>query len=146
VTFSENGFAGIGGPGLQADLDWGGLFDNVSGASLGNALSDNAEISLFKMEFSTTVRRAGLLMSTEPITSWTLEAYDANDVKLTEVTRSMPAEGEARSWVCNRRWGCRSATSWYARLGSTSTSPWPTICALSPCLSRAPSRCWHWGP
>jgi hypothetical protein len=95
VIFSESG-GGTGGPGLNATGDWSSYFDNIGGASLGIAANDSWGYSLLKMEFvDYTVRRVGLLLSTSPETTWTLEAYDADDNLVIAETRSMPAYAEA---------------------------------------------------
>jgi hypothetical protein len=82
---------------LRATNDWSTYFANIPGASKGIAMNDAWGTSVIRMEFLTdTVRRAGLLLSTTPVTTWTLEAYDAANNKIIEVTRSMPAQQQAR--------------------------------------------------
>lgn len=95
VVFSESG-GGSGSPGLTARINWGSYFDNINGSSQDIGMNDGWGDTLAKMEFvDDVVRRVGLLLSTSPVTTWTLEAYDANDDLIIAETREMPAYTEA---------------------------------------------------
>ena len=70
--------------------NWDCCFANIPGASLGLALNDRAGDTDILFDVGTTVNRLGLLLSTSPVTTWTLSAF-ANDNSLIEsVSASMP--------------------------------------------------------
>jgi len=93
-TFYSDG-GGSGGDGWRP-MDWTNYFINGSGdypgLSLGYALADNYGTSLVRVEFTdySGIQRVGILASTSPVTTYGLEAYDANDNLLDSVQATMP--------------------------------------------------------
>lgn len=97
VTYTEQG-GGSGVPNWRNPTDWSAFFSAGAGAypglSLGIAGADAHGISDIKIEFTDFpgIKRAGILLSTSPITFHDLSAYDADDNLLGSVQGSMPAE------------------------------------------------------
>ncbi len=75
--------------------NWGSYFDNISGASLGNALSDLTSDTIIRFDAGTSINRFGLLLSTSPITTWTLSAFASDDSLIESVSASMPNSSDA---------------------------------------------------
>ena len=93
-TFTEQG-GGTGTPGWRT-FDWDAYFrpgeGEYPGLSGGYAMADSHGITEIKVEFTdyTGIRRVGALASTSPVTTYGLEAYDANDNLLDSVQATMP--------------------------------------------------------
>ena len=64
------------GTGLWSDVDWTGLYVNIPQASNGPALNDLVGQSQLQLDFSTPVRRVGLLATGLVPTTFVLKAYD----------------------------------------------------------------------
>lgn len=94
VTFSENG-GGTGGPCFNATNDWGNWFTNISGASLGIGFHDQWGDSRIIMEPPAGMTRFGCLLSTTPVTVFTMNLYDASNNLIGTDTRSMPGDSQA---------------------------------------------------
>lgn len=94
VEFSESG-GGTGGAGLNGSINWGTYFDNIPGGSAGIGMNDSWGDSVVRMVLPDGMRRVGVLCSTTPVTSWTLNAYDASNNLLESVTGTMPNTSEA---------------------------------------------------
>jgi len=94
VIFSENG-GGTGGPCYRANSDWGSWFANIPGASGGIGFNDQWGDSLIIMEPPAGTTRFGCLLSTSPITVFTMNLYDANNNLIGSDTRSMPNTSQA---------------------------------------------------
>ncbi|MBL1216085.1 MAG: hypothetical protein D8M59_01165 [Planctomycetes bacterium] len=94
VVFSENG-GGTGGPCFRANSDWGSFFDNIPGASIGLGFNDQWGDSRIVMELPAGMRRVGCLLSTSPVTTWTMDLYDSSSTLIGSDTRAMPNTSEA---------------------------------------------------
>ncbi|MCC6906701.1 MAG: hypothetical protein IT430_02055 [Phycisphaerales bacterium] len=94
VEFSESG-GGSGGAGFNGSINWGSYFDNIPGSSQGNGFNDQWGDSLIIMRPPAGIRRFGCLLSTTPVTTWTMNLYDASNNLLGFVTRTMPAQSDA---------------------------------------------------
>ena len=94
VTFSEAG-GGTGGPGFNASINWGSFFANISGSSQGTGFNDQWGDSLIIMELPSGIRRFGCLLSTSPVTTWTMNLYDAGNNLIGSDTRTMPGGSQA---------------------------------------------------
>ncbi len=94
VTFSENG-GGTGGPGFNASINWGSYFANIPGSSQSNGFNDQWGDSLIIMQLPSGIRRFGCLLSTTPITTWTMNLYDSGNNLIGSDTRTMPGTSQA---------------------------------------------------
>ena len=75
--------------------NWSSYFDNISGASLGYALADATSDTLVTINAGFSVNRIGILLSTTPVTEWSLSAYASDNSLIETVTQSMPSDSEA---------------------------------------------------
>jgi len=89
VTYSSLG-SGLGNSGLNASDNWNPFFSNILGSSQGISLNDEFGESLIRIDFSTPVNRVGLLLSTTPVTTWTITAFDNLFSPLESVIVTMP--------------------------------------------------------
>jgi hypothetical protein len=83
-------------PQLTSDSFWDDYFENVSGASGGFALNDQVGLTNLQIDFSTPLKRVGLLASSAARTTFILKAYDDNlnligvtTATMTEVAKSV---------------------------------------------------------
>jgi hypothetical protein len=79
-------------------VGFGGYFDNIPGASLGNGLKDSGSSGAgtdILFSFDVPIKRFGILLSTGGATTWDIIALDGGSIELGRVRVSMPANDEA---------------------------------------------------
>lgn len=95
VTFASIPNGSSGGAGLQANTDWSPFFQNIPGASLGKALNDSQGQTDVTMTFTNSVSDVSILLSTNPVTTWTVTAFDINSNPLGSTTVTMAGQAMA---------------------------------------------------
>jgi parallel beta-helix repeat protein len=80
---------------LRSDQDWDGYFDNFPTASAGNALNDAVGKSVLQLDFTTPVRRVGVLATSLVPTTFIMRAYDDELNEIGTSSGAMPDFGLA---------------------------------------------------
>jgi uncharacterized repeat protein (TIGR01451 family) len=83
------------GPYLESNNNWDGLFPNFPTASAGPGLSDVVGRSQLQLDFSTPVKRVGLLASTGTQTTFIMRAYDNDLNEIGATSATMPGFAQA---------------------------------------------------
>ena len=86
-----------GGPAWRGNTDWSAFFANIPGSSQGRALADSWGVSDLKFDFTGAgnPQRVGLLLSTFPVTTWTVRVYDPANTLVATTTVTMSGQQQA---------------------------------------------------
>lgn len=96
VLVTDSG-GGTGNGAWRGNTDWSAYFSNIPGSSQGRALADSWGASDIKFDFTGAgnPQRVGLLLSTFPVTTWTVRVYDPSNNLVATTNVTMPGQQQA---------------------------------------------------
>lgn len=94
-------FTNLAGYGLFDGNNWSSYFSNIAGGSGGNALQDQNGDTNLDIAFGGPVSNVSILLSTSPVTTWNMFAYDGSNVLIGSAMATMPGGSMAVQLALN---------------------------------------------